>query len=287
MPPIAQYLFNGLVTGGILALPAVAFSVLWKLLRFPNFAVSTYLTIGAFAAFAVNHGAGWRIGWAWLVRPRRDGGRRVGGGPRGVSPHARPPALRAGHRVDRRVLRPRERRPLHLGQRLPELRRAGHARARLARPAGRARAARDPGGDRGAPRPRAGLPRPHAARHRHARHRRQPAPGPRQGPAHRAHRRPRDARRRRARRRRRRLPRARHDHRPAAGHRPHHRGVRGGDPRRDRLGAGRAPRRPRRGDRGGDEHASRSRRPTSRPSASPSCWLVLLVRPHGLLGSRA
>jgi branched-chain amino acid transport system permease protein len=66
MPPIAQYLWNGLVTGGILALPAVAFSLLWKLLRFPNFAVSTYLTVGAFAAFAVNHGAGWPIGWAWL-----------------------------------------------------------------------------------------------------------------------------------------------------------------------------------------------------------------------------
>jgi len=66
MPPIAQYLFNGLVTGGILALPSVAFSLLWKLLRFPNFAVGTYLTIGAFAAFAVNHGLGWRIAWAWL-----------------------------------------------------------------------------------------------------------------------------------------------------------------------------------------------------------------------------
>jgi len=66
MPPIAQYLFNGLVTGGILALPSVAFSLLWKLLRFPNFAVGTYLTIGAFAAFAVNHGLGWRIEWAWL-----------------------------------------------------------------------------------------------------------------------------------------------------------------------------------------------------------------------------
>ena len=66
MPPIAQYVFNGLVTGGILALPAVAFSLLWKLLRFPNFAVSTYLTIGAFAAFAVNHGLRWRIEWAWL-----------------------------------------------------------------------------------------------------------------------------------------------------------------------------------------------------------------------------
>jgi branched-subunit amino acid ABC-type transport system permease component len=66
MPAIAQYLWNGLVTGGILALPAVAFSLLWKLLRFPNFAVSTYLTIGAFAALAVNHGLGWRLPWAWL-----------------------------------------------------------------------------------------------------------------------------------------------------------------------------------------------------------------------------
>jgi branched-subunit amino acid ABC-type transport system permease component len=65
MPPIAQYLWNGLVTGGILALPSVAFSLLWKLLRFPNFAVSTYLTVGAFAAFAANHGWGWRIEWAW------------------------------------------------------------------------------------------------------------------------------------------------------------------------------------------------------------------------------
>jgi len=66
MTNAAQYLFNGLVTGGILALPAVAFSVLWKLLRFPNFAVGAYLTIGAFAALAVNHGLGRGIEWAWL-----------------------------------------------------------------------------------------------------------------------------------------------------------------------------------------------------------------------------
>jgi branched-subunit amino acid ABC-type transport system permease component len=67
MPPIAQYLFNGIVTGGILALPAVAFSLLWRLLRFPNFAVSTYLTVGAFAAFALNRGLGWPIEIAWLA----------------------------------------------------------------------------------------------------------------------------------------------------------------------------------------------------------------------------
>ena len=56
MPPIAQYVWNGVVTGGILALPAVAFSLLWQLLKFPNFAVSTYLTVGAYAALALNQG---------------------------------------------------------------------------------------------------------------------------------------------------------------------------------------------------------------------------------------
>src|SRR2546422_7832766 len=66
MPPIAQYIFNGVVTGGILALPAVAFSLLWRLLRFPNFAVSTYLTVGAYAALVLNHGVRASLWLAWL-----------------------------------------------------------------------------------------------------------------------------------------------------------------------------------------------------------------------------
>src|SRR5260370_1112012 len=66
MPPIAQYVFNGVVTGGILALPAVAFSLLWRLLRFPNFAVSTSLTVGAYVALVLNHGAHASIELAWL-----------------------------------------------------------------------------------------------------------------------------------------------------------------------------------------------------------------------------
>jgi branched-chain amino acid transport system permease protein len=66
MPPIAQYVWNGLVTGGILALPAVAFSLLWRLLRFPNFAVSTYLTVGAYVALMLNQGLRVSIALAWL-----------------------------------------------------------------------------------------------------------------------------------------------------------------------------------------------------------------------------
>jgi len=66
MPPLAQYVWNGLVTGGVLALPAVAFSLLWRLLRFPNFAVSTYLTVGAYVALALNQGLRAPIAVAWL-----------------------------------------------------------------------------------------------------------------------------------------------------------------------------------------------------------------------------
>jgi branched-chain amino acid transport system permease protein len=66
MPPIAQYVWNGVVTGGILALPAVAFSLLWRLLRFPNFALSTYLTVGAYVALMLNQRAGASIELAWL-----------------------------------------------------------------------------------------------------------------------------------------------------------------------------------------------------------------------------
>jgi len=66
MPPFAQYVFNGIVTGGILALPAVAFSLLWRLLRFPNFAVSTYLTVGAYAALVLNQSVRAPIEIAWL-----------------------------------------------------------------------------------------------------------------------------------------------------------------------------------------------------------------------------
>jgi len=51
---LLQFIVNGLITGGILALPAIAFSLLYGILNFPNFAISTYITMGAFFAYALN-----------------------------------------------------------------------------------------------------------------------------------------------------------------------------------------------------------------------------------------
>jgi branched-subunit amino acid ABC-type transport system permease component len=51
---ILQALLNGLMTGTLLAVPAVGFSAIFAVLRFPNFAVAAYATIGAFAAWWVN-----------------------------------------------------------------------------------------------------------------------------------------------------------------------------------------------------------------------------------------
>jgi branched-chain amino acid transport system permease protein len=49
-----QYILNGIISGGMLALPAVAFSLLYGILRFPNFAIGTYITSGGFIAYAAN-----------------------------------------------------------------------------------------------------------------------------------------------------------------------------------------------------------------------------------------
>ncbi len=51
---VAQLLFNGLVTGAIVALPALALNMTFGILRFPNFAIGAMLTAGAYLAWAAN-----------------------------------------------------------------------------------------------------------------------------------------------------------------------------------------------------------------------------------------
>jgi branched-subunit amino acid ABC-type transport system permease component len=51
---VAQLVLNGLMAGTILAVPAIGFTAIYAVLRFPNFAVASHLTIGAFAGWLAN-----------------------------------------------------------------------------------------------------------------------------------------------------------------------------------------------------------------------------------------
>jgi branched-subunit amino acid ABC-type transport system permease component len=50
----AQVVLNGLVTGMVVALPAVALTLIYGILKFPNFAIGAMLTVGAYLALALN-----------------------------------------------------------------------------------------------------------------------------------------------------------------------------------------------------------------------------------------
>ena len=54
MDLLAQLLVNGIVQGTLLAIPAIGFTAIYAVLRFPNFAVASHATIGAFAGYAAN-----------------------------------------------------------------------------------------------------------------------------------------------------------------------------------------------------------------------------------------
>ena len=51
---IAQLLLNGVMAGAILTAPAIGLTAIYAVLRFPNFAVASHATIGAFAGYCAN-----------------------------------------------------------------------------------------------------------------------------------------------------------------------------------------------------------------------------------------
>jgi branched-chain amino acid transport system permease protein len=67
----AQLVVNGLIAGTILAVPAIGITAIYAVLRFPNFAVASIATIGAFAGYVANVDFGMpalaAIGAAFLV----------------------------------------------------------------------------------------------------------------------------------------------------------------------------------------------------------------------------
>ena len=57
MDLVVQAVINGLVSGTLLAVPAIGFTAMFAVLRFPNFSVSGIATLGAFAGYLA-YGAG-------------------------------------------------------------------------------------------------------------------------------------------------------------------------------------------------------------------------------------
>ncbi len=51
---VAQLAVNGVMAGTILAVPAIGLTAIYAVLRFPNFALASHATIGAFAGYLAN-----------------------------------------------------------------------------------------------------------------------------------------------------------------------------------------------------------------------------------------
>lgn len=54
MGPLLQAVVNGVLSGALLAVPAIGFTLIFAVLRFPDFAVASYATVGAFAGWWAN-----------------------------------------------------------------------------------------------------------------------------------------------------------------------------------------------------------------------------------------
>ncbi len=54
MSAFAQAVLNGIMNGALLAVPAVGFTMIFAVLRYPNFAIAAYISTGALAGWVVN-----------------------------------------------------------------------------------------------------------------------------------------------------------------------------------------------------------------------------------------
>jgi branched-chain amino acid transport system permease protein len=57
----AQLVLNGIMAGAILSAPAIGFTAIYAVLRFPNFAVASHMTVGAFAGYLANVDLHWPL----------------------------------------------------------------------------------------------------------------------------------------------------------------------------------------------------------------------------------
>ena len=68
---VLQLIVNGLMSGTVLAVPAIGLTAIFAVLRFTNFALASHMTIGAFAGFVANVTLGLpavaALGFAFLI----------------------------------------------------------------------------------------------------------------------------------------------------------------------------------------------------------------------------
>lgn len=74
MTLLLQALINGVMAGTLIAVPAIGFTAIFAVLRFPNFAVASYATVGAFAAWWANTALGLPVVPALLIAFLAAGG---------------------------------------------------------------------------------------------------------------------------------------------------------------------------------------------------------------------
>ncbi len=67
MADLVQLLVNGLMAGAVLAVPAIGFTAIYAVLRFPNFAVGGLATVGAYAGLLANTVLHWPATVALVV----------------------------------------------------------------------------------------------------------------------------------------------------------------------------------------------------------------------------
>ncbi|WP_138466724.1 branched-chain amino acid ABC transporter permease [Poseidonocella sp. HB161398] len=61
MTDIFQAVINGVLTGALIAIPAMGLTAIFAVLRYVNFAIGSLATTGAFAAWMLNTHAGWPV----------------------------------------------------------------------------------------------------------------------------------------------------------------------------------------------------------------------------------
>ena len=184
---ILQALVNGIVSGTLLAVPAIGFTAMFAVLRFPNFSVSGVATLGAFAGYLA-YGAGLQMAGSLAIAFAVAGMAGLAFDKVAHLPLIKQGALAGGHRLDRHRADPGERRAAGLRQRAARLRPADRARCFHRRDPRQPAANRDHGP--GAAPDAAGVrgARLHPHRQGHARLGRQSRAGGAEGHPARAHR---------------------------------------------------------------------------------------------------